>query len=139
MQTVALFADRWILPGLHVTLGSLLDHAAGSEPFRIVVFAEGLSGRDKALLSETVKPRLGRHAFGVRDFVMPETASLKPLRGNYTTYGRLYLPDLLPDADSCLYLDCDLIVTLPVDALLARASSDCLIHADGTGIRRDSL
>lgn len=139
MRTIALFADRWILPGLHVTLGSLLDHAGDSEPFRIVVFAEGMSRRDTALLGDTMKPRLGPHAFELRDFVMPETGSLKPLRGNYTAYGRLFLPDLLPDADSCLYLDCDLIVTCPVDSLLARASSDCLLHADGTGVRRDSL
>jgi len=139
MRTIALFADRWILPGLHVTLASLLDHATDSEPFEIVVFVEGLSPRDKALLSATIKTRLGRHHFDVRDFVMPETSTLKPLRGNYTTYGRLYLPDLLPDADSCLYLDCDLIVTCPVDPLLERAASDCPIHADGTGVRWESL
>jgi lipopolysaccharide biosynthesis glycosyltransferase len=139
MRTIALFADRWILQGLHVTLASLLDHARESEPFRVVVFGEGLSSRDRALLGQTVSPRLGRHAFDVRDFAMPETSTLKPLRGNYTTYGRLYLPDLLPDSNSCLYLDCDLIVTCSVDLLLARAASDCLIHADGTGVRGDSL
>src|SRR5689334_5251092 len=100
MRTIALFADRWILPGLHVTLGSLLDHSTASEPFRIVVFGEGLSRRDKTLLDATVQNRLGRHSYDVRDFVMPETRSLKSLRGNYTTYGRLFLPDLLPDADS---------------------------------------
>jgi lipopolysaccharide biosynthesis glycosyltransferase len=136
---VALFADRWILAGLHVTLSSLLEHSSASEPFRIVVFTEGLSGRDKALLNETVKPRLGPHTFETRDFVMPGTSSLKALRGNYTTYGRLLLPALLPDADSCLYLDCDLIVTCPIDALLARADAECLIHADGTGVRSQSL
>ncbi len=139
MRTVALFADRWILAGLHVTLASLLDHAADSEPFRVVVFGEGLSRRDKELLGRTVNHRLGRHAFDVRDFVTPETRNLKSLRGNYTAYGRLFLPDLLPDADSCLYLDCDLIVTCPVDPLLERASSVCLLHADGTGRRADSL
>lgn len=139
MRTVALFADRWILPGLHVTLDSLLDHAVDSEPFRVVVFGEGLSRRDKELLVQTVSRRIGRHTFDVREFVMPETSRLKSLRGNYTTYGRLYLPDLLPDADSCLYLDCDLIVTCQIDSLLARASSNCLIHADGTGWRADSI
>jgi len=139
MQTIAIFADRWILPGLHVTLASLLEHAAKSESFRVVVFAEGLSHRDRALLDATVRTRLGQHLFEVRDFVMPETKNLKSLRGNYTTYGRLFLPDLLPDTNSCLYLDCDLIVTCPVDSLLARASSDCLLHADGTGVRWESI
>src|SRR5262249_39938841 len=139
MRTVALFADRWILPGLHVTVASLLDHAVDSEPLRVVVFGEGLSRRDKELLGQTVSRRLGRHTFDVREFVMPETSRLKSLRGNYTTYGRLYLPELLPDADSCVYLDCDLIVTCQIDPLLARASSDCLIHADGTGWRADSI
>src|SRR5262245_19600520 len=122
MHTIALFADRWILAGLHVTLASLLDHATDSERFRIVVFGEGLTARDGALLAETVRPRLGQHVFEVREFVTPETSRLKSLRGNYTTYGRLYLPELLPDADACLYLDCDLIVTCAVDALLQRAA-----------------
>jgi lipopolysaccharide biosynthesis glycosyltransferase len=38
-----------------------------------------------------------------------------------------------------VYLDCDLIVTCSVEPLLTRASSDCLIHADGTGVRWQSL
>jgi len=139
-RTITIFADRWILAGLHVTLASLLDHAADSAPFRMVVFADGLSRRDKALLGATVTPRLGQHTFELRDFIIPSTTrSLRPLRGNYTTYGRLFLPDLLPDADACLYLDCDLIVTTPLDALLARASSDTLLHADGMGVRWESL
>jgi lipopolysaccharide biosynthesis glycosyltransferase len=139
MRTIALFADRWILPGLHVTLASLLDHAVDSQPFRIVVFGEGLGRRDKALLDRTVERRLGRHRLEVRDFVTPETHTLKSLRGNYTAYGRLFLPDLLPDTDACLYLDCDLIITCSVDPLLERGASDTLLHADGTGRRGDSI
>jgi lipopolysaccharide biosynthesis glycosyltransferase len=139
MRTVAIFADRWILPGLHVTLCSLLDYARDSDPFRIVVFAEGVSRRDQRLLRATAEHRLGRHTLDVRDFVMPDTRGLKSLRGNYTTYGRLFLADLLPDTDACVYLDSDLIVTCPIDPLLARASSNGLLHADGTGLRWQSF
>ena len=139
MRTIALFADRWILPGLHVTLASLLDHAASSPPFRIVLFAERLKSAQEALLARTVAPRLGPHRFEVRPFVTPLAGRVGSLRGNYTTYGRLFLPDLIPDAASCIYLDCDLIVTRSLEALFDLGASDLPLHAEGTGVRRDSI
>lgn len=139
MQTVAVFADRWILPGLHVTLASLLEHASANVPLRIVVFAERLSPRDKALLHTTAAGRLRAHHLEIRDFQMPSLHEIRSLRGNYTTYGRLFLPELLPDAETCLYLDCDLIVTCPVDPLFELTRSGAPLYADGTGIRGDSI
>jgi lipopolysaccharide biosynthesis glycosyltransferase len=139
VKTVALFADRRILPGLHVTLASLLAHSRETPPFRIVVFGEGLSAGMCRLLRATVEPRLGSHRFEIREFVLPSLGRAKSLRGNYTTYGRLFLPGLLEDADTCVYLDCDLIVARPIDGLLERGDRDAPLHAEGSGLRRTSI
>jgi lipopolysaccharide biosynthesis glycosyltransferase len=139
VRTVALFADRRILPGLHATLASLFAHAADTPPFRVVVFGEALPERATRVLAETVAPVRGAHGFEVRPFVLPALGRAKSLRGNYTTYGRLFLPELLPDAETCVYLDCDLIVTRPVDGLFALGDRPEPLHAEATGVRRDSL
>ncbi len=139
MNTIALFSDRSILPGLHVTLASLLAHATASPPLRIVVFGDRLSARDKALLHATASATLNGHQLEVRDFVAPVARQLRSLRGNYTTYGRLFLPDLLPDVETCLYLDCDLVVACPVDGIFHLSRSGKPIYADGTGIRGNSI
>jgi lipopolysaccharide biosynthesis glycosyltransferase len=139
VNTVALFADRWILPGLHVTLASLLDHARDSAPMRLVVFGEQLTSFQRQLVERTAAGRLGRHRLEFRAYATPLAGRVRSLRGNYTTYGRLFLPDLLPDSDACVYLDCDLVVTRPLDPLFALASAAPALHAEGSGVRRDSL
>lgn len=137
--TVALFADRWILPGLHVTLLSLLEHASPDRPLRIVVFAERLTPREKALLENTAAPFLAGHRLDIRDFIVPVESGMQSLRGNFTTYGRFHLPELLPDAGACLYLDCDLIVTCEIADLFSLLGSGHPLYADGTGIRSSSI
>lgn len=139
MHNVALFADRWILPGLHVTLASLLDHARDSSPLRLVIFGEGLTAFQRQLVERTAAGRLGPHRLEFRPYTTPLAGRVRSLRGNYTTYGRLFLPDLLPDCDACVYLDCDLVVTRPLDPLFALASAGPALHAEGSGVRGDSL
>jgi lipopolysaccharide biosynthesis glycosyltransferase len=139
VNTVACFADRWILPGLHATLASLLAHARDTAPLRILVFGERLTRHEQAMLHATARSFPGAHQFEIREFVTPVTRRLRSLRGNYTTYGRLFLPDLVPDAATCVYLDCDLIVARPLDDLFALTRSGEALYAEGTGVRRDSL
>lgn len=71
-------------------------------------------------------------------FAMPEPYHIAPradyddvnLRIEHTsqaTYYRLDLPDLLPDVDICLYLDCDVLVASDVSSLFSIAMDDTLL------------
>src|SRR6185503_4267309 len=84
VRTAALFADRWILPGLHATLASLLEYSRHSPPFRIVVFGDGLRPHEVELLRATTAPLLGAHTLEVRAFTISLRGRFRSLRGNYT-------------------------------------------------------
>jgi lipopolysaccharide biosynthesis glycosyltransferase len=139
VRTAALFADRWILPGLHATLASLLEYSRHSPPFRIVVFGDGLRPHEVELLRATTAPLLGAHTLEVRAFTISLRGRFRSLRGNYTTYYRLFLPELLADSDRCVYLDCDLVITCAIDPLFDLADAGHALAAEGTGVRKDSL
>jgi len=111
-NTVALFTDLWILPGLHATLSSLLAHANPSTSLRILVFGERLTAREEELLHRTAKPWLETHRLEIRPFTMPALRRVRSLRGNYTTGApvssrshrgcpKLPVPGLRPDRDVC--------------------------------------
>ena len=141
MTTVALVTDREGLPGLHVTLASLLSNTSDPTAFRTVVFTGGLRPRDERLIRETVRRVAPTHDLQIRSAVYELPAGLPALRSSYMTYVRLFLPGLLPDAADCLYLDIDLIVTGDVLELIrdARAQPEAHVAAHAYQERRESL
>jgi lipopolysaccharide biosynthesis glycosyltransferase len=139
MFSVAFFSDSYALPGLHATLASMLFHSS-TESFRTVVFSDNLKAREIRLLEHTVKAIAPNHRFEVRKATFKLPPQTRALRGNWTTYGRLFLPSLLPDDNACLYLDCDLVVTANVADLYAHINgSRNSIVIDGNGVRKHSL
>ena len=110
MDTIALFSDTGILPGLHVTLYTLLETWPEEVPVRVHVFADEVSDRDKDLLRKTHAACKGNSELVITDFSPKRPSGGNTLHGNETSYGRLHLGELLPDCDRCLYLDCDLII-----------------------------
>lgn len=139
MKSIVFFADATVLPGLHVTLLSLLDSLGSDADAHIIVFADGVSDLEKEMLRQThaVHPR--RTIMTFIDFVPKSPEGANSLNGNRVTYGRIYLADLLPDTEQCVYLDCDLLVCKPVDELFSFIDGQHTIYVDGTGRRSNSL
>lgn len=109
MIPIALFADRHVLAGLHVTVYTLgVSHR---DPLTIHLFHSGLDGRDLAGVGATLERAGAGHELVARplDCVSLLPRELPPLHGNFLTYGRLLLDELLPAA-RVLYLDVDLLV-----------------------------
>lgn len=133
---VAFFSDRAMLPGLHASLASLLVNS-NTLALKIYVFSDGLQDEDLALLSQTFELN-SRHAGSSLHFEKAPNMAIKganALHGNYTTYGRLYLAQILKDDDYVLYLDSDLIIELDVAEIFASFDDQHILFVDGTGTR----
>jgi lipopolysaccharide biosynthesis glycosyltransferase len=113
---IALFADRNMLIGLHVTLFSGLAHYQGAIKLTIHLFYERLSESDITALRRTLDKTGKDYQLVVHKFV-PRLEGLRSLHGNFMTYGRIFLPQLLPTCERVLYLDSDLIVRCDVSPL----------------------
>ncbi len=139
MKNVVFFSDLSCLPGLHVTLLTVLQRLSRPRDVRITVFADHIPEREKRRLRETWALAKSEAELVIRDFVPQAVGDLTSLHGNYTAYGRLFLSSLLPDADQCLYLDCDLIVHMAVDEIFASFDGKHTLLVNGNGDREFAL
>lgn len=141
MEAVAFFSNTNMLPGLHVTLLSMLralKEEAGAG-LTIYIYLDEVPEKEHRLLHETHQEcargtRLETIAYSPKT---PTGGDL--LLGNATAYGRLDLPNLLPEVSRCVYLDCDLVVNRCVSDFDAVFDGKNILFADGTGLRRNSL
>src|ERR1035438_2322321 len=137
MLTIALFSDKAMLPGTHVTLASLLQNS--TTPLQVILFANRIPDAEKQLLLKTFELS-NKHgaSFTIRDFKPTATAGANALHGNITTYGRLSLPNLLPKHPSVIYLDCDLVVAGDIAKMISIPDNKVLV-ADGMGRRASTV
>lgn len=114
---VAFSVNAGGLPGFGATVASLINHCSRPENLRIHILASRLSNEHVANI-EALFQEL-RFSGGYR--FLPFDAEdrfqdLPSLHGDYATYGRLLIPELI-DAPRVLYLDSDLVITCDVLAL----------------------
>ena len=113
---VALCANGVMLPGLHVTLFSLVKNVSERENVSLTIFIQDVPKADIQALTRTVELAGGVGSLDFRPADISDFKDLKPLAGEWIPYLRLYFPTLLPEAKRILYLDCDLIVQTDVAA-----------------------
>lgn len=99
-----------MLPGLHGTLGSLVRRLGRREMVSLTVFIQSMSEAEIADLKGTVEDAGGVGALKFQEADGSAFKNLKTLHGEWMTYLRLLLPDLLSDAKTILYLDSDLVI-----------------------------
>jgi lipopolysaccharide biosynthesis glycosyltransferase len=127
------------LPGFGPTISSLLRNCPDSGRMTIWFLCAGLKEEDKInitclLMKENFKGKNHYIDFNPEE----QFGQFNSLHGDWTTYGRLLLPELLINEDSVLYLDADLIIEVDVTTLegfdfqnnaLAALSRSTLRHA----------
>lgn len=105
-------------PYLAVALRSLIDNASRKHRYEINVLIDTLSEANRSLISD-----LEDESFTVRFISVTEKlrtiCSKLHIRDYYTraTYYRFFVPDMFPEYDRGLYLDCDIIVTGDISEL----------------------
>lgn len=127
-MNVAFFADKNALPGLHAALYSCLGHWSLSPALKIHLFHDRLSAQDLAKLERTLVSAGKPFEFLPSVFSPERLKGLKAFHGNWMAYGRLLLPELLPDVSRVIYLDSDLIVNVSLD-LFSTLVPDSSAHA----------
>jgi len=114
---VALCNDRQYEPGLHVSLLTLL-RAFDDErrTLRIFLFHEGFGEEDIERLEATLSGTGKRYVLVARECDTTLFRGLPRLHGNYLTYVRLLVAELVPE-DRIVFLDSDVIVETNLAAL----------------------
>lgn len=140
MNTIAFFADKNILAGFHAALSSLIINNKSNKPLEIILFGDKLSNKEKKEAEHTFnKLKKFNHTFKIKDAPEMKIPGANSLVGNFTTYGRLYLSELLPDVDLILYLDSDIIINLDIITVFDQMNSKHMLFVSGTGERSWSL
>lgn len=138
---VAFFSDKHMLPGLHVSLLSLLrslDEVKGKD-FSIHLFLDNVPEREKRFLEQTHAVSPKGTTLVICDYVAKCPPGANLLRGNMTVYGPLFLAELLPDYSNCLYLDCDLYVNRPIHDLFEHFDGQHVLFVDGCRKRSKTI
>jgi lipopolysaccharide biosynthesis glycosyltransferase len=123
MTAVAFFADRNVVVALHVALASTLAHWRGPEPLDVRLFHDGLPEATLTQLRETVELSRKPALFQPAIVDLARVRGWRSLYGSHMPYGRLFLPELMPEHDDVLYLDADVIVEIDVRDIV-RANDD---------------
>lgn len=141
MNVVALFSDKHMLPGLHVTLLSLLQNLSleWAPRTKVILFLDKVSKGEQNLLRETHQVSHKGSLLEIVEYTPTSPTGGDLLHGNATAYGRLNLPHLLPDEKKCVYLDCDLIVNRCISGIFEHFDNEHILLVDGEGKRNSSL
>lgn len=96
---------------LAVTLRSLLDNASSKDIYNFYVLETNLSSTYKKQLTSMVT---GNNKISFVNVTKKlEKLSYKLTTRDYytiSTYYRIFIPELFPNMDKCLYLDCDIVI-----------------------------
>ncbi|WP_316786300.1 glycosyltransferase family 8 protein [Pedobacter frigiditerrae] len=111
---IAFCINRLALIGLGVTISSLVRNCAQTSKLKLNFLCAGLTDDDKNNINELLKLENYKGSVAFMDFEASKAfGSFKSLHGDWTTYGRLLLPELIKEK-SVLYLDADLVVEADV-------------------------
>lgn len=119
-------SDNNYVPGVFVLLASVIKH---NEDAYFTVIAIDWSDENLALLKALGK-RLSVDV-SVKILKKEKLAHLPVRRSHLTTssYARLLIPDLLPEEERLIYMDCDMLVTGSLEELLHCDLTDQLVAA----------
>ena len=107
-------SDDGYAPYLAVSLASLMDNADTNYEYHLIILNDGLSEQHKTRLRKLKKPGFAMEFVSMKKELekMREKESNR-LRCDYFTmaiYFRLFIPDMFPQYDRGIYIDCDTVI-----------------------------
>lgn len=114
-----------------VLLTSLLSHISPKRNYDIIILESDITKESKDLLLEMIKGKdnVSLRFVNVSAYLSTFNALFIHLHLKMETWYRLLLPDLLPDYEKILYLDCDMIIEADVAELYDTDVSGFLLAA----------
>lgn len=136
---VAFCINRLGLAGLGGTITSLIRNCSDSRKLKIWIFCVDFTDREKLSIVRLLESEQFYGEYKFIDFdPVSVFGSFASLHGDWTTYGRLLLPDYL-DVDQVLYLDYDLLIELDVLQVAAFDFQGQFLAAVGGGKFKHAL
>ncbi len=143
--TVEMFmaCDDGYIPFLAVTLASIKENRNKSRPYRTRILYTDIKKESIRRITEEFNSLDFRVEFiNIQDKVT-EISDRLHTRDYYSksTYYRLFIPELFPELDKALYLDCDIAVTDDIARLFDKDIDGCFVGAipDGFVVNEPAL
>lgn len=132
MKTVNLFfsCDDTYLPFLAVTLTSIRENRDKSRRYVVRILNTGLTPENRQRLQTLAEENFLLEPVDI-SLTVERFARQLHTRDYYSqsTYYRLFIPELFPELDKALYLDCDIVVTGDISRLFDRELGSDLVGA----------
>jgi len=128
LLTVVSNADERFAPGLAVAVASAVAAASGDFDYRFLILDGGLPADSLDALAWIVRETGARR--GIRVTLEPlgidqnRLLALPERRGSRMTYAKLVLPEILPELDSIIYLDADVLCYRGLESVGPPAGED---------------
>lgn len=117
---------------------SIIEHSSADRHYRIIVLDCGIKPEDAAALKRQISqyPHFSLRFLSILDWLERHKNSLAQ-KGRFppAMYGRLLIPDLLPDYEKVLYIDIDFIIQLDAGDILDVDIGDNYIAASADLLR----
>lgn len=138
---VSFFCNTDMLPGLHATLASMIEHLRleNEERLDVIIHLDGVSWHERQLVWRTLDHDIPFLKVEIREYTPVAPQGANGLNGNFTIYGRIHLASLLPDRSHCVYLDSDLIITTDIRDLCELSKETKSIGGSGIVPRNRSV
>lgn len=115
---ICLASDQNYVQHLCVTMASILVNAKESDTIRFYILEQGFQDKDKIAIERLRSIRSFEiYYINVSDKILTTCPIKETDRISVATYFRLFIPELIPNEDKIIYLDCDLIVRHSLDEL----------------------
>ena len=108
---LAFAADEAFVPFFSVLFSSLLEHASPDRNYDIIILQTDITAESMDTLRSMIKDRknISLRFINVSSYLSSFESLFIHLHLKMETWYRLLLPQLLPDYEKILYLDCDMI------------------------------
>ncbi|MGN0351943.1 MAG: glycosyltransferase family 8 protein [Roseburia sp.] len=122
--------DDGYMPFLAVSIQSLVDHASPENQYSIKVLHTNISAENKKKINKYQNENIDIEFVDLNYYI--EKIQDKLYTRDYyskTTYFRLFIPNLYPQYDKALYLDCDIVILDDIANLYNIEMGDNLVAA----------
>lgn len=112
--------DDFYAPYLAVAIQSIKSHASDDIKYSMYVLITDISEKNAKRLSSMQTENISIEFVNVKEKMQSMKGSLQ-LRDYYTatTYYRFFIPELFPQYEKGLYIDCDVVITTDIDELFS--------------------